>query len=131
MFGKKKNDKPRKTLLREGQFATVIGEGTIINGNVVTEAGLRVDGRINGDIEVSLVEGKSQEAIIAIGQNGWVQGNIRGERLLIAGTVNGNIEAADWVELNEGSKVNGDIRYKTLSIEPGASVAGKLLTQSD
>lgn len=123
MFNRKSKHKPSRLDTNDARFATVIGEGTVIQGNLLAGNGLRVDGRITGDIDLR----EDADAVLAIGEQGHVEGNIRADRIIIGGTVQGNIEARDWVELRNGSRISGDIHYKTLSIEPGAQVAGKLL----
>lgn len=127
MFGKKRKHKATRLESNDASFGTVIGEGTLINGNLTASGGLRVDGQVMGDIDIRA----DDEAVLAIGEEGKIQGNIRGNRIIIGGTVLGNIEARDWVELRAGSHVSGDIHYKTLSIEPGAKVAGQLLNGLD
>lgn len=126
MFNRKRKHKTPTLEAQDASFSTVIGEGAVIQGNLLADGGVRVDGKITGDIDIQ----GSGEAVLAIGQQGNVQGNIRGHRIIISGTVQGNIEALDWIELRDGSRISGDIHYGTLSIEPGARVAGQLLNHA-
>lgn len=123
MFNRKRKQKTPRLESHDASFGTVIGAGTVIQGNLIASGGLRVDGQVMGDIDIRA----GDDAVLAVGLEGRIQGNIRGDRIIIGGNVLGNIEARDWVELRDGSRVSGDIHYKTLSIEPGAQVAGQLL----
>jgi len=74
----------------------LIGAGTTVDGDVTFTGGLRID----GEIKVSHV--------------------------VVNGTVNGPIIANDFLELQAKAKVVGDIQYRTLEMQLGAVVQGKL-----
>lgn len=120
MFSKKPDRPEIKTVARNqssggaGTFS-VIGQDVTIIGNIAATTELHVDGRIDGDIEcASLVQGEAST----------INGAINAETARIAGTVQGSIVARDLVVL-ASARVDGDVRYDSITIEQGAQVEGK------
>ena len=111
-------------------FETIIGSKTIIYGRVATEISLRIDGKIIGNVEAVAHKGDAPptQIAIAIGQEALVTGDIRANRVLIAGSVHGNIYASERVELLEGSKVVGDITYGQIAVSKKSSHQGMLIS---
>ena len=96
---------------------TIIGEKTRVEGTLHTQDTTRIDGRIKGEA--------ISDGYLIIGENGYVEGDIRSENMLIAGTVQGNIFVRERLEVTENGKIIGDITTKSLIIAEGASFAGK------
>ena len=108
-------------------FDTLIGAATRIEGRIVVNKSIRLDGTIEGSIE-SLVE---TQVTVAIGNTGLVNGDVRAHRVLVNGQVDGNIYAREKCELHETSKVKGDIHYGLLGIEHGAEILGLMVKKID
>ena len=104
-------------------FDTLIGSATKIDGRMVVNKSIRLDGTIDGSIESSL----NTQVTVAIGHTGLVHGDIRAHRVLVNGQVDGNIYAREKCELHETSKVKGDIHYGLLGIEHGAEILGLMV----
>ena len=81
-------------------------------------------GRVEGDIEAS------DEAIIEIGDTGEVKGQIKGDSVLIYGTVEGDVSAVHKLELGSSARVTGRLSYSLLKLEPGAVFEGELEHQN-
>jgi cytoskeletal protein CcmA (bactofilin family) len=103
-------------------FETIIGASTEVHGRILIEESVRIDGSVIGNIEAR--QGKS--ITVALGKTGSVRGDIHAHRVLIAGTVEGNVYASEKVELHNGSSVRGDIAYGQLAMEYGAVLNGAL-----
>lgn len=119
-FGKNKkmiHDVPNES------FESLIGPSTQIFGRLVVNHGVRIDGEIHGSIEAS----RSPGITVHIGHEGVVKGDLHAYRVLVNGTVDGNIYAAERCDLFETSKVRGDIHYGQMGIEHGAEIYGELL----
>jgi len=99
-------------------FETIIGPKTIIYGRVATEISLRIDGKIVGNIEAVAHKGGASptQVAIAIGEGARVTGDIRANRILIAGSVEGNVYASERLELLDGARVIGDITYGEITV---------------
>jgi cytoskeletal protein CcmA (bactofilin family) len=98
------------------EIKSILAEGLKIEGNVLSEGKIRIDGEINGDIKGDY---------IILGETSKIKGNILSEFIVIMGTVEGNISSQE-VEIKTTGKVRGDIVTQKLSIEPGASIEGTL-----
>jgi cytoskeletal protein CcmA (bactofilin family) len=114
MFGK--TEKP------QSQIDSLIGVGTHIDGNINFSGGLRVDGRVTGNI-VALGE---KSSTLVLSDQAVIEGKIVVSHAVINGTVSGAIHASEYVELQPKAKVSGDIHYKAMEIQLGASVDGML-----
>ena len=108
-------------------FDTLIGAATRIEGRMVVNKSIRLDGTIEGSIESPL----DNQATVAIGHTGLVHGDVRAHRVLVNGQVDGNIYAREKCELHETSKVKGDIHYGLLGIEHGAEILGLTVKKTE
>ncbi len=104
-------------------FDTLIGAATRIEGRMVVNKSIRLDGTIDGSIESST----DTQVTVAIGNTGLVHGDVRAHRVLVNGQVDGNIYARERCELHQTSKVKGDIHYGMLGIEHGAEILGLMV----
>lgn len=103
-------------------FQTLVGRNTSLEGRITFSDGIRIDGRVTGDINVE----RGATGSVAVGPEAEVRGNITAHRVLVAGTVFGNIHATENAHLLPTARVMGDIVYGQLSISPGAQVNGTL-----
>jgi cytoskeletal protein CcmA (bactofilin family) len=104
-------------------FDTLIGAATRIEGRMVVNKSIRLDGTIEGSIESNT----DNHVTVAIGHTGLVHGDVRAHRVLVNGQVDGNIYAREKCELHETSRVKGDIHYGLLGIEHGAEILGLMV----
>ncbi|MGE5524521.1 MAG: bactofilin family protein [Rhodospirillaceae bacterium] len=103
-------------------FQTLVGRNTSLEGRITFSDGIRIDGRVTGDINVE----RGATGSVAVGPEAEVRGNITAHRVLVAGTVFGNIHASESAHLLPTARVMGDIVYGELSVSPGAQVNGSL-----
>lgn len=96
---------------------TVITEDVEIVGTIKAVSGLRLEGKLNGDLNCS--------GDVVIGKTGSVKGNISVNSIVVAGQIGGNIMAKDRIELSAAARINGDIKAKRLTVEDGVSFVGK------
>lgn len=114
MFNK---DKANSISEKLGNSATLISEGTVLQGDVKSENDLRVDGTIQGNVISS--------AKVVIGPNGLVEGNIHGKQADVTGKVIGNIAVQEVLQLRGQCNVKGNINAATLQIDPSAVFNGQ------
>ena len=117
MFGRKKQHVPQK------QIDSLIGASTTIEGDVDFVGGLRVDGRVKGHIHSS----SSGPSTLVISEKAVVDGEIRVSHVVVDGAVNGPIYASEYLELLPNARITGDVSYRTLEMQVGAVVDGRLL----
>ncbi len=117
MFGNKKPD--------TSTIATLIGAGTTVTGDLEFRGGLHLDGRIVGDITGEPGGGTK----LTIGADGFVEGSVAVDDLVLGGAVQGDVTAREKVELGVGARVDGNVTYKVLQMAAGARVNGRLIHQ--
>jgi cytoskeletal protein CcmA (bactofilin family) len=116
MFGKKDiTDYTNKD--HTGRLDTFVGKSTTLKGNIIIQGSIRIDGQIDGDIEVS-------ETLIC-GNESFIKGNVICKSAVIAGRIEGNINAQTVVELQSGANVLGDITCASLVIDKNCYFDGK------
>jgi cytoskeletal protein CcmA (bactofilin family) len=100
---------------RGGGIVSVIGDDAVITGNITAADGLRIDGRIEGDVRCGALEQ---------GPGGTIVGNIAAEQARLAGLVDGTVDVRILV-LEGSARITGDVTYETLTIASGARVEGR------
>ena len=110
---------PYRTPDSDPRNTATIGKAVKVNGQIFTKEDLYVDGDVEGTIE-------SQDNKVTIGPNGRVQASIRAREVVILGQVQGNVEAADKVDIRKDAKLVGDIVSARISIEDGALFKGSI-----
>lgn len=100
-----------------------IVEGTEIKGTFNSDSNMRVDGKIDGSIDIT---GK-----LVLGVNGYIEGDIICENAEIEGTFKGNIKVKSFLSLKGTAKIYGDILTQKISVEPGAVFTGNCVMGGD
>ncbi len=121
MFASKK-----QPFIKMAQLSTLIAEGVEITGNLVFAGGMRIDGRIKGDVTGRNGDGKAP-SLLVLSANGHIEGSVRCGDAVINGTVVGDLDVEHRLELQSDAKVTGTIRYRQLQMDVGAGVQGHLL----
>jgi len=116
-----------KTSKPQTRIDSLIGEGTTVEGNVIFSGGLRVDGRVKGNVQTS----DDQPSTLVLSERARIEGEIRVSHAVVNGTVVGPVFAGEYVELQAKSNVTGDVHYRTLEIQLGAVVQGRLVHQQE
>lgn len=104
---------------RASANAASIGKSVVIKGNIISREDLYFDGELDGTVEL-------QEHRLTIGPNGRVQANVKAREIVIIGTIHGNVEASEKIEIRKEAKLVGDIRTARIVIEDGAFFKGSI-----
>ena len=120
MFGKK-GSKP------QNRIDCLIGAGTSIEGSIIFSGGLRVDGHVRGNI----IAAEGKPGTLMLSEHARIEGEIRVSHVVINGTVVGPVYAMEYVELQAKANVTGDVHYKTLEMQLGAVVQGRLVHEAE
>jgi cytoskeletal protein CcmA (bactofilin family) len=121
MFGGKGSSKPHNNI------ECLIGAGTTVEGSIIFAGGLRVDGRVRGDV----IAAEGRPGTLVLSERAQIEGEIRVSHVVINGTVVGPVHATEYEEQQPKANVTGDVHYKTLEIQLGAVVQGKLVYESE
>jgi cytoskeletal protein CcmA (bactofilin family) len=111
----------------QNRIDSLIGAGTKIVGDVHFTGGLRVDGEIDG----SIIATPGKPSTLVLSEHARVNGEVNVTHLVVNGVVTGPVNVAEYLELQSKSRVTGDVHYKTLEIQLGAIVEGKLIHLAD
>lgn len=111
----------------QNRIDSLIGAGTRIVGDVHFTGGLRVDGEIDG----SIIATPGKPSTLVLSEHARVNGEVNVTHLVVNGEVTGPVSVAEYLELQGKSKVIGDVHYKTLEIQLGAVVEGRLIHLAD
>ncbi|MFT5646219.1 MAG: cytoskeletal protein CcmA (bactofilin family) [Aureispira sp.] len=114
MFGAKKENNIPKGASSSAHNSLVFG--TVITGNLKSKTDIRIDGKLEGNLE--------SEAKVVIGKNALILGDIVCESILIEGKIEGNIRANGCLHIQSTGIVFGELRTNKLIIEDGAVFDG-------
>jgi len=126
MFGKPKHPPAVKLT----QLSSLIDEGVEMEGNLVFSNGLRIDGRLLGHV-TGRAGSEGRPALLVLSQTGHIEGSVRCGNALINGSITGDIEVEQFVELQAGACITGTLRYRQLQMDVGARVQGQLIRMDD
>ena len=102
---------------------TLIGQKTTFKGDVEFSGGLRVDGRVNGNI----IARDDTSSTLVLSEMSEVEGNIKVPHVIVNGSVRGNIKSSAHIELQPNSRIVGDVHYKGVEMQLGATINGSLV----
>jgi cytoskeletal protein CcmA (bactofilin family) len=94
-----------------------IGRAVKIVGQIYSREELYFDGDVEGTLE-------APEHKLTVGPNGNVHASVKAREVVVLGTVQGNVEATDKIEIRKDGKMVGDIRTARIILEDGAYLKG-------
>lgn len=112
---------PLKTVTPPLEQAT-IGRSLVIKGEVTGAEALYIDGRVEGTIDLA-------DNRVTIGRNGSVSADISAREVVIMGSVKGNIECTDRLDIRAEGSLIGDVIAARISVEDGAVLKGSVEVQ--
>ncbi|MBS2013797.1 MAG: polymer-forming cytoskeletal protein [Deltaproteobacteria bacterium] len=93
-----------------------IGSGTRVCGDIRGPGGVRVDGAVEGAVEV--------DGPVVIGEGGVVEGGIRGRDVIVLGRVRGDVHAGGHLEIGPKGKIAGDVTMESFRMHKGGVFRG-------
>jgi cytoskeletal protein CcmA (bactofilin family) len=112
MWSSKKKQPPIRSL---------IGEGTLVQGELRFDQGLRIDGEVLGDVVAT-----DPASLLVISENAKVQGKVMAGHVIINGQIQGPVVATTLLELQPKARIVGDVHYEALEMHQGATIDGEL-----
>lgn len=106
-----------KNLDKPGELSTILGRGSVVDGNLKVEHSLRIDGKVNGDVT-------SSDTLI-VGAEGEITGKVTVKNLILGGKIFGSLTAPGRTVLESKSEFHGDLKTSKLVIDEGAVFDGK------
>src|SRR5205809_2787935 len=99
--------------------AASIGKSVTVKGQIFSREDLIVDGEIEGAIELN-------DHRLTVGPNGRVRAGIKAREIVVLGSIEGNVEALDKIDIRKDAKLVGDIKTARIVIEDGAYFKGSI-----
>jgi cytoskeletal protein CcmA (bactofilin family) len=116
MFG---SSKKRKI----SRIDTLVGQHTVIQGDVRFSGGLHIDGTIKGNVTAE----NDGVSMLSVSDNGTIEGEVNVPHIILNGVVIGDVHASKHVELSSKARINGNVHYNLIEMAIGAEVNGKLV----
>lgn len=95
---------------------TLIGESTLFEGRIKSEASIRIEGQVTGDVDCA--------GDVTIGEKGIVKSNVIARNVILAGTVNGNVLCKGKLTIHSTGKLYGNTTAQSLVIAEGGLFQG-------
>src|SRR3990167_1596947 len=99
-----------------GAPETVVGATVKIEGDLVSEGDIRVDGMVSGKIKTS--------KNLYVGPEASIEADVEAASAMLAGTVKGDVKIKDSLTIEATGKIRGNIACARLSIAEGAMFSG-------
>ena len=109
---------------REGHAVdTLIGAQVTIRGDIEFSGGLYVEGRVVGKV----VAAEGEPAVLMLAETGRIEGEVRAPVVMLDGRMDGDVHAAERIELASRARVQGNVHYKVVEMSAGAQLTGRLV----
>ena len=121
---RRKTDQPSIDVSR---LSSLIATGVQIAGDVIVTDGVRIDGQVMGNV----VAQPESKGLLVLSEQGRIEGNVRVHDAVVNGTICGDIDVENFIELQAGARVTGAIRYRSLQMTCGARVEGTMVCTAE
>jgi len=122
MFGRGKKVDKAPPAAPASKIETVIGPNAYFRGDIQSDGGVRIDGVIEGTIDIT--------GNLVVGEGAKIIAEIKANNISISGAIKGNI-AGNRVEILETGRVWGDLTINSLLLNEGAYLRGQTTMHSD
>jgi cytoskeletal protein CcmA (bactofilin family) len=99
--------------------SAAIGKSVMVKGQIFSREDIYIDGEVEGGVE-------AHEHRVTVGPNGKVQANVRAREIVVVGTIHGNVDATDKIDIRKDARLVGDIKTQRIVIEDGAYFKGSI-----
>ena len=96
-----------------------LGKNVTVKGQIFAREDLVIDGEVEGTVEC-------HEHRLTIGPNARVQAGLKAREIVIQGSIHGNVDATDKIDIRKEAKLVGDIKTSRIVIEDGAYFKGSI-----
>jgi len=99
--------------------SAIIGKSVSIKGNIFSQEDLTIEGEVEGSVEL-------KENRLTVGPNGRVQAGVKAREIVVLGSINGNVDATEKIDIRKEARLVGDIKTSRIVIEDGAYFKGSI-----
>ena len=101
---------------RSMKTTSFVAEGTELTGTLTIKGGIRIDGRLKGNIQ--------SESVVYLGDTAKVDANITAAAVISSGKIKGDISSAQHVSISNPGSIKGIIETRELMLEKGVFFDG-------
>ncbi|GFR37094.1 hypothetical protein PRECH8_03900 [Insulibacter thermoxylanivorax] len=102
---------------------TLIGAGTVVEGKLHSNASLRIDGSVRGDITC--------KGDLYIGENAVLQSDVQAANIYHAGKIHGTVTTTGTLHVSKSGKIYGDLNVAKIQIAEGAVFEGTIIMRTE
>ena len=96
----------------------MLGPQVVLEGNLVFEGTLYMNGHVKGSIE-------SRTGAIVVGEEAVIHADVFVQTATINGEIKGTVHATERIELHPPARVYGDISAPAVTVDPGVIIEGQ------
>lgn len=96
---------------------SALGPGTIIEGTFSFDSPVCIEGTLIGEVR--------SNSVLIVGSQATVSAKVRVGSLIVLGTVKGDVESDELVEIKTGGSLEGDVISERIAIEDGGWFQGR------
>ncbi len=112
----------RSSDARPGEL-TVIARDTVLSGELSGNTPVRVEGKVVGKLTLG--------AALEVAPGATVEAEVSATRVVISGTVVGNLSANELVSIESSGHLRGDVTCTALQVVEGAILEGRVTMRQD
>ena len=101
---------------RDHKTTSFLAEGTELEGVLQVKGGIRIDGKVKGEIQ--------SESVIYVGDQAEIEANISAEGLISSGRITGDIKTGQQVMVSVPGSIKGGVETRELILEKGVYFDG-------
>jgi cytoskeletal protein CcmA (bactofilin family) len=94
---------------------SIVGEGSVFEGNIEVEGSLRIDGQFTGTVKCDA---------FYVGRSAEVTAEIQANRSVVGGKIKGNLVSPMEVVVEETATIIGDVKTDSLQVAEKAVIHG-------
>jgi cytoskeletal protein CcmA (bactofilin family) len=101
---------------KDGEIIAFVGKGVTFRGTITYEGTVRIDGRVDGEIETS--------GTLVVGEEAVITATVRAGTVVSKGKITGDVVAKERVKLMAPATLSGSVKAPIFSIEEGVTFDG-------
>jgi cytoskeletal protein CcmA (bactofilin family) len=104
---------------RDSSSPLAVGSKISIRGTIIARGDVYLNGEVEGKVE-------AVNSTVTVGPNAKVVANLDAKKVVIVGTVDGNVKATEVIEVQKTGSITGDVSTARIAIEDGAFFKGSV-----
>lgn len=113
--------------IKSPRIDSLIGQQTVLSGDVRFSGGLHVDGAVKGNVTAD----DDSRSVLTLSEHGTIEGEVRVPNIILNGAVVGDVHAKERIELASNARVTGNVYYSLIEMAMGAEVNGNLVHSAE